>query len=150
MCQPPNLWIHTQAAYETFWEASRRGHVDVVRTMAKGAGIQSCPHIATSKKRLGPDSTSPLLEAVKARSYETVKELLDLGAPVDSCNDRRVTPVMVAAGNGDTEILELLLTKNPDVIGRSDKKPLQRAIDAGHKEAEMILHRYIAEHRSCA
>jgi ankyrin repeat protein len=82
-----------------------------------------------------------LVVAAFKRNWETVRRMLDTGASVESANDAGITPLMVAASQGDASMIGTLLRRHAsanskDLAGRS---ALCYAIRAGKLEAVQSL-----------
>jgi uncharacterized protein len=58
-------------------------------------------------------------ETADAPGVQTVKLLLDKGVPVDSRDDESSTPLIMAAGYGETEIVRFLLARGADFRARN-------------------------------
>src|SRR5436190_14932241 len=82
-----------------------------------------------------------LVAAAFKRDWETVRRMLDTGASVESANDAGITPLMVAASQGDAIMIGALLRRHAnanskDLTGRS---ALCYAIRAGKLAAVQSL-----------
>ena len=61
-------------------------------------------------------ASAEMLEAARIGDYTTINVLTALGFSADSCDgESEVTPLMQAAGKGQTDIAELLLERGADV-----------------------------------
>ena len=94
--------------------AAENGHVDCVEVLLQCG----CDPNQTDKF-----SNTPLHKAVAYEHQDCVRTLLEAGADVNKCNNYNCTPVSMAARNGSTKLLEMLLavpgcdTNIPDVDG---------------------------------
>jgi ankyrin repeat protein len=95
--------------------AAREGNTAAVREMIKGGADPNAPY--------GALNWTPLMHAIHKNQIGSVKALLDSGADVNRTGDyeteprtkqREVTPLMMAAGYGQTPIVELLLRRGAD------------------------------------
>jgi len=82
-----------------------------------------------------------LVAASLKKDWTTVRQMLDAGAPVEATNDVGVTPLMIAAGQGDPDAIGLLLRRHAnanlkDLTGRS---ALCYAIQSGKLAAVQSL-----------
>ena len=79
------------------------------------------------------DKTYPLHSAVEARSLPIVDELLDRGADPNVRKQGGVTPLMVAAQQGDETLVNQLLERGGDAaaVGTDGKDAARLARDAG-------------------
>lgn len=62
----------------------------------------------------GINAWTPLLHAIHTNQYGSVAALLDEGADVNRAAPHGITPPMMAAGYGQTRIVELLLDRGAD------------------------------------
>lgn len=83
--------------------AARSGDVAAVRTLCAGG--------ADANARTGSNGWTPLLHAVHKNQSGTVAALLDSGAVVDAASPNGTTPLMMAAGYGNREMVALLLRR---------------------------------------
>lgn len=74
-----------------------------------------------------------------------VENLLDLGAELNTRDATGSTPLILAAGSGQTQVVELLLKKHPDVHARNsdDKSAHDHATEHGNDAAARIIRHYI-------
>ena len=95
--------------------AARNGDAPAVREMVKRGADPNAAY--------GALNWTPLMNAIDSNQIGSVKALLDSGADVNRTFDyeteprtkqRNVTPLMMAAGYGDTPIVELLLRRGAD------------------------------------
>lgn len=89
-----------------------------------------------------PDSSTPLVWAVRARSLICATHLIEAGAAVNSPQAYSEAPIHVAATQGDTECLQLLLQRNADVrvlLGRERMSALHLAAQEGNAETIRLL-----------
>ena len=95
--------------------ASREGDAQAIRRIVKGG--------CDPNTRYGSLRWTPLMHAISKNQIASVQALLDSGADVNLTADyeteprtmqRDVSPLMLAAGFGDTPIVELLLRRGAD------------------------------------
>ncbi len=89
-----------------------------------------------------------LLEAVIVGDVEKVKDLLTNGAEVDVRDENGMTPLLLAAKKGNSEIVSLLLAHGADVNAQDYYlawTPLILASALGHKKVVKILLEYGAD-----
>ena len=81
-----------------------------------------------------------VISAVVMRDREAVKELLDDGKPPNTRQKDGLTPLMIAAANGDADIAAMLLAKGADPSMRAPggKSALSIAAARGAAGAEMV------------
>lgn len=95
----------------------------------------------------GAGINEDLLQAIKAKDIQKVKELLSRGADVNAMGKNifgvdNITPLSLAASDGDTEIVRLLLEKGANVNFRhplGGGTPLTDAAMPGHTEIVRLL-----------
>jgi ankyrin repeat protein len=70
-----------------------------------------------------------------------VKLLLSLGAAIDSVDDRENTALMLAAKNGQTEVVRFLLSKGADkgLRDANGLTALEHAKGQGHQDIVQLL-----------
>ncbi len=88
------------------------------------------------------DNTSPLLYAVQTNCYDLTKLLLGMGAEVNiQTNMEQITPLMVAAGHGTKEMVELLLDNRADIHlkNKSGKTALTIAKENNKEDITQLL-----------
>jgi ankyrin repeat protein len=116
------------------------------------AAIRSQNHVAQLLLSSGADvntrdnnGVSPLLYSVGTRNTPLVQLLADSGADLDVLSDaNKMTPLLVAAENGDMETLVLLLELGANVNGGTLEGyvPLMAAAESGQlKVVELLLSR---------
>ncbi|KAF7069340.1 hypothetical protein CFC21_074985 [Triticum aestivum] len=95
----------------------------------------------------GAESVTPLICAMFGGSLDTIRYLLDHGANPDKVIGDCFTPLHHAAGMGDREMVELLLTKGASVDSVSvSGTPLHIAAFRGQDEAMQVLLENNADH----
>src|SRR2546421_5624190 len=102
--------------------AARAGDVTTVRALlAKGAD----PNLAA-----GNNNWTPLLHAIHTNQIRSVEALLDGGADVNRVAGDGFTALMMAAGYGYTDIVDLLLRRgaNPRLAGADGIRPIDLAV----------------------
>lgn len=91
------------------------------------------------KKVLG----SKLVSVVRDNRFEMVKRLLRGGADVNSTDENRVTALMVAAENGNVEMMKCLISKGISMerpyTNNAQYTPLSLAAKSGNWEAVQLL-----------
>ncbi|XP_037422746.1 ankyrin-3-like [Triticum dicoccoides] len=119
--------------------AARIGSVPVCRYLVEEIGVDVDAD--------GDESVTPLLCAMFGGSLDTIRYLLDHGANPDKVVGDRFTPLHHAAGMGDREMVELLLTKGASVDSVSvSGTPLHIAAFRGQDEAMKVLLENNADH----
>ena len=104
--------IRPHADFTPLADAARAGDVVTIRSLiARGAD----PNEAA-----GQNNWSPLLHAIHTGQLRSVEALLDSGADVNRLSGDGITPLMMAAGYGYTDIVQLLLKRgaNPRIADR--------------------------------
>jgi hypothetical protein len=84
-----------------------------------------------------PQGYTPLQRVVEMRRTEAAKVIIESGkADVNKANRNGKTPLMIAAGNGDKEIVEALLAGDADVRAKDsgDWTALHWAMQSGDKD----------------
>lgn len=95
-----------------------------------------------------PDGVTALLWAVRSRSYQCAATLIEAGAAVNSPQAYSEAPIHVAALQGDTECLRLLLEHHADVrvlLGRDRMSALHLAAEEGNIECIQLLLQFKAD-----
>lgn len=82
-------------------EAARSGDVHAIRSL--------CVHGADPDQPSGVNDWTPLLHAVHTKQLQSVAALLDAGAKVNRATSSGMTPLMLAAGYGQHDVVELML-----------------------------------------
>lgn len=103
-------------------DAARAGDVATIRSLiAQGAD----PNEAA-----GQNNWSPLLHAIHKGQIGSVNALLDGGADINRPSGDNTTPLMMAAGYGYTDIVQLLLKRgaNPRIAGPDGVRALDLAV----------------------
>lgn len=83
-----------------------------------------------------------LFTAIRSGSIDSVRVLVDRGADVSTGGPDGLTPLMVAAGLGRSQIVELLLTEGADVHTldpRMGASALHKAAQSGNPEVAALL-----------
>jgi ankyrin repeat protein len=83
--------------------AARSGDVQTIRLI--------CAHGADPDQPSGGNDWTPLLHAVHKNQAASVAALLDAGANVNRATSSGMTPVMLAAGYGQRDVVQLLLAR---------------------------------------
>jgi ankyrin repeat protein len=88
-----------------------------------------------------PMAVMPLHSAASARNLETVRLLLDHGAPPNARQHGGWAPIHAAAQNGDRAMIELLLQHgaDPKLANDEGKTPAMVAREKGHAEVAALL-----------
>ncbi len=91
-----------------------------------------------------PQGTTPLMEAMKSGSVETVRLLLDRGADVNGKRPDGTTALHLAARYGDVPLAALLLDRGADVNAVAGKAgypatPLSYAVAQAHADVVALL-----------
>jgi len=84
-----------------------------------------------------------VMTAVIYRDIETVAQLLSLGRWPDKRDSNGLTPLMVAAGNGDAAMVQLLLERgaDPDLQAPGGATALELALERGDAPTIQLLQR---------
>ena len=102
--------------------ASRAGNAVAIPILADAGADVTRPW--------GTNGWTPLEHAVHKRQAGSIKALLDAGAPVDQRDEHQRTALRWAAGNGFTEIVQLLMERgaDPHIADEDDVNALDAAI----------------------
>jgi Ankyrin repeats (3 copies) len=87
-------------------DAARAGDVTTIRSLIA--------HGADPNEAAGQNNWSPLLHAIHTHQIGSVQALLDGGADINRLSGDGITPLMMAAGYGYTDIIQLLLRRGAD------------------------------------
>lgn len=105
--------------------AARRGYLDVIHLLIeKGAD----PNL-----RAGRNDWTPVMHAIHKRQTEALEELLRRGADVNAKTRHGLTALIMAAGDGNLEIVKILLAKgaNPYAETSEGITALTMAVSGG-------------------
>jgi ankyrin repeat protein len=82
-----------------------------------------------------------LIVAALKRDWETVRKLIDAGAPVESTDQTGVTALMIAAKQGNLEMLRALIDRQAwiDFMDFEGRTAIDYALSAGERDAVEIL-----------
>ncbi|MEA2336122.1 MAG: uncharacterized protein QOE82_129 [Thermoanaerobaculia bacterium] len=98
---------HDSAGYTPLIAAARAGNVEMIRLLtSRGAN----PDLADT----AVNSWTPLLHAVHKAQPGSIAALLDAGANPNAADPHGTTPLMLASGYGQTEIVKILLAHKAD------------------------------------
>jgi len=102
--------------------ASRAGNVDAIPLLIKAGADVARPW--------GVNGWTPLEHAVHKRQAGSINALLDAGARVDQRDEHQRTALRWAAGNGFTDIVQLLMERgaDPHIADEDDVNALDAAI----------------------
>ncbi len=105
--------------------------------LARGAEVNT-----PSRNRM---SVCPLHSAVAARRLRIASLLIEHGADVNAVQSDGFTPLMGAAQNGQTEMIELLLARGAraDVARANGQTALDLARESGHAAAVEWIQRHV-------
>jgi ankyrin repeat protein len=103
-------------------DAARAGDVATIRTLIA--------HGADPNEAAGQNNWPPLLHAIHKGQIQSVNALLDGGAGINRISGDGITPLMMAAGYGYSDIVELLLRRgaNPRIAGPDGVRALDLAV----------------------
>lgn len=87
-------------------DAAREGRVDLISSLVKQG--------ADPNQRAGVNGWPPLMHAIHKNQKGSVVALLDAGADVNARGDGGLTALMMAAGYGYTDIVNILLDRGAD------------------------------------
>lgn len=98
------------------------------------------------------DRELAVVVAALKKNWVAVRRMLDAGVPVDSANDVGVTPLMVAASQGDADIVGMLLRRqaNPNAKDLSGRSALYYAIQARKLAAVQSLLPLVSDFQTSA
>jgi len=104
--------VHPNNDFTPLANAARAGDVATVRSLIA--------HGADPNEAAGQNNWSPLLHAIHTAQIHSVEALLDGGADINRLSGNGITPLMMAAGYGYTDIVQLLLKRgaNPRIADR--------------------------------
>jgi len=100
---------------------------------------------AGQEERKSQDRSRSLMSSVARGDYDAARAMLDRGVDADEGLRGRGTPLILAAGSGDTRIVQLLLSRGADVnhvaLSREERyrTALTSASRAGHLEIVTLL-----------
>jgi ankyrin repeat protein len=92
--------------------AARDGDVQSIRAL--------CARGADPDQPSGGNDWTPLLHAIHKHQPRSVAALLEAGATVDRATSLGMTPLMMAAGYGYTDVVKVLLAHRADTRGRDE------------------------------
>jgi ankyrin repeat protein len=97
-------------------EAVRAGDLDKARALlAAGAAVDACDEGGWTAASLA------VYNAEARRGFaDVVRALVDAGANIEAAIGYGVRPLMLAAGYGETAVVEVLLNAGADVMARND------------------------------
>ena len=98
--------VRPYARFTPLVDAARAGDVASIRALLA--------HGTDPNQPAGNNGWTPLLHAVHKHQIASVGALLDGGADINRMSPDRTTPLMMAAGYGYTDIVELLLERGAD------------------------------------
>jgi ankyrin repeat protein len=113
--------------------AAYNGHSDIVKLLLE--------HDVKVDPRDGEGKT-PLLHACTGPFAETVAILIDAGADVNAAESTEsFTPLMMAAGLGETDVVEILLRNKADktIKDEDDEMAIDHARNSGHAQIIKLL-----------
>ena len=113
--------------------AAFNGHTDVIRLLLE--------HGATLDAR-DVEGKTPLLHACTGPFPRAVEILLDAGADINAAESTEAfTPLMMAAGLGETEVVKVLLARNAntELLDNDGDSALTHAQNEGHSEIVQLL-----------
>jgi hypothetical protein len=97
------------AEFTPLANAARAGDITAIRDLIA--------HGANPNQAAGNNNWSPLLHAIHKNQIKSVEALLDGGADINRRSGDAITPLMMAAGYGYVDIVQLLLRRgaNPKI-----------------------------------
>jgi ankyrin repeat protein len=107
---------------ECLFEAVKTAHLNYTR-LAIAAGADPNAH--------GPDSTTPLHQAVLRNNARISQWLLESGADVAAKDRKGQSPLHVAASNGSLFLVELLIKNHADLEAKDNAKRTAELIAVG-------------------
>jgi ankyrin repeat protein len=114
--------VRPYSGFTPLADAARAGDIANIRSLiAQGAD----PNEAAGQNRW-----SPLLHAIHKGQIHSIEALLDGGADINRLSGDGITPLMMAAGYGYTDIVQLLLRRgaNPRIAGPDGVRALDLAV----------------------
>lgn len=128
--------MQAQQTIHQLFKACRQGKVRKVREIV----AQPDANTFINEHR-GIIGKTPLHEATENHKLDIVEVLLDCGADVNAVSNGDYTALHIAATNGDTGIINLLLSRNADIrkLDEFQRSPLQTAKAYRRKPAERVL-----------
>jgi uncharacterized protein len=87
------------------------------------------------------ENRKSLIDAVKSRDLLSSQKFITSGADVNSADDQEWTPLSYAAGNGDLNLVQLLVENGADIfrVSRDHRTPYLIALAAGKVEVAKYL-----------
>lgn len=113
--------------------AAYNGHSDVVKLLLE-QDVEVDPRDAEGK--------TPLLHACTGPFAKTVEILIEAGADVNAAESTEsFTPLMMAAGLGQTEVVKVLLSNKADksIKDEDNEMAIDHARNSGHAEIVALL-----------
>jgi hypothetical protein len=92
--------------------AARKGDVQAIASLVKSG--------QSPDAESGVNGWTPLMHAIHTNKLQSVEALLQAGADVNRSCCRGLTPLILAAGNGQQDIVRLLLEHSADAMHRGD------------------------------
>lgn len=92
--------------------AARKGDVEAIASLAKSGQSPDEPS--------GVNGWTPLMHAIHTDKPQSVEALLKAGADVNRTCCRGLSPLILASGNGQQEIVRLLLKHGADAFHKGD------------------------------
>jgi ankyrin repeat protein len=115
---PVNSSTVVPKLFEVF-KPAKQGHLSPLAGAASNGQLDAVELLLAHGAVLNPSTTesasSPLHEACRKNDMDIVRQLLECGANVNSCNRYNLTPVMYAAKYSSPELLDLILSYHPDL-----------------------------------
>ena len=101
--------VRPYAQFTPLADAARAGDLATIRTLIA--------HGSDPNEAAGQNNWSPLLHAIHKHQNASVEALLDGGADINRLSGDGITPLMMAAGYGYTDTVQLLLRRgaNPKI-----------------------------------
>jgi ankyrin repeat protein len=103
------------AQFSSLADAARNGDTAAIRRLVADGADPNAPS--------GGNGWTPLLHAIHKHQNASVAALIDAGADVNRPDAKRLTPLMMAAGYGYDDTVQLLLSRHAD--------PTIRDLDGG-------------------
>jgi ankyrin repeat protein len=113
--------------------AAYNGHSDVVTLLLEHDAKVDCRD---------DEGKTPLIHACTGPFAKTIEILLDAGAELNATESTEsFTPLMMAAGLGQTEVVELLLSRNADksMLDEDKEMAIDHARNEGHAAIVKLL-----------
>lgn len=129
--QPASLSAYSQDGFPPLALAAYMGHEPLVEyLLGKGADVNQ---VGKNRGRF-----TALTGAVSSGHRGVVKQLLDAGADSNYWYQGGMTPVLVAAANGDVPMLEMLLAHGGDLAAETEQGKTAVSLAQEYKHPDIV------------